>query len=301
MGDTLKDHATMIELSFVKKLKSSSGEMILDIDLNLEEGNLITLYGKSGAGKTTLLLVLAGLLKPEKGRIKIGSELWTDTEKGIQLAAQKRNVGFVFQEYALFPNMTIRENLLFALGKNQSDKIVDHLVEIIDLGQLQNRKPTTLSGGQKQRVALARALVKKPKILLLDEPLSALDHEMRAKLQSYIMEVHKEFDLTTILISHDVSEIIRLSDYLVEIDQGKIIRQGIPAELFTNDRVNAKFQFTGEVIRMVKQDFIVIVTVLIGKDLVKVIANDKEAENLMVGDRVMIASKAFNPIIHKIV
>lgn len=290
----------MIELSFVKKLKSSSGEMILDVDLSLEEGRLITLYGKSGAGKTTLLLVLAGLLKPERGYIKIGNEIWTDTEKRIQLAAQKRNVGFVFQEYALFPNMTIRENLLFALAKHQSEKIVDHLVDIIDLGQLQNRKPTTLSGGQKQRVALARALVKKPKILLLDEPLSALDHEMRAKLQSYIMEVHKEFDLTTILISHDVSEIIRLSDYLVEIDQGKVIRQGHPSDLFTNDRVNAKFQFTGEVIQMVKQDFIVIVTVLIGKDLVKVIANDKEAENLMVGDRVMIASKAFNPIIHKI-
>lgn len=290
----------MIELSFVKKLKSSSGEMILDVDLSLEEGKLITLYGKSGAGKTTLLLVLAGLLKPERGYIKIGNEIWTDTEKRIQLAAQKRNVGFVFQEYALFPNMTIRENLLFALAKHQSKKIVDHLVDIIDLGQLQNRKPTTLSGGQKQRVALARALVKKPKILLLDEPLSALDHEMRAKLQSYIMEVHKEFGLTTILISHDVSEIIRLSDYLVEIDQGKVIRQGHPSDLFTNDRVNAKFQFTGEVIQMVKQDFIVIVTVLIGKDLVKVIANDKEAENLMVGDRVMIASKAFNPIIHKI-
>lgn len=290
----------MIELSFVKKLKSSSGEMILDVELSLEEGRLVTLYGKSGAGKTTLLLVLAGLLKPEKGYIKVGNELWTDTDKNIQLAAQKRNVGFVFQEYALFPNMTIRENLLFALGKGQSDKIVDHLVDIIDLGELQNRKPTTLSGGQKQRVALARALVKKPKILLLDEPLSALDHEMRAKLQSYIMEVHKEFSLTTILISHDVSEIIRLSDFLVEIDQGKIIRQGLPSDIFTNDRVNAKFQFTGEVIRMVKQDFIVIVTVLIGKDLVKVIANDKEAENLTVGDRVMIASKAFNPIIHKI-
>lgn len=274
--------------------------MILDVELSLEEGRLVTLYGKSGAGKTTLLLVLAGLLKPEKGYIKVGNELWTDTDKNIQLAAQKRNVGFVFQEYALFPNMTIRENLLFALGKGQSDKIVDHLVDIIDLGELQNRKPTTLSGGQKQRVALARALVKKPKILLLDEPLSALDHEMRAKLQSYIMEVHKEFSLTTILISHDVSEIIRLSDFLVEIDQGKIIRQGLPSDIFTNDRVNAKFQFTGEVIRMVKQDFIVIVTVLIGKDLVKVIANDKEAENLTVGDRVMIASKAFNPIIHKI-
>jgi len=290
----------MIELSFIKKLKSSSGEMILDVELNLEEGKLVTLYGKSGAGKTTLLLVLAGLLKPEKGHIKVGNEIWTDTGKNIRLAAQKRNVGFVFQEYALFPNMTIRENLLFALNKGQSEKIVDHLVDIIDLGQLQDRKPTTLSGGQKQRVALARALVKKPKLLLLDEPLSALDHEMRAKLQSYIMEVHKEFGLTTILISHDVSEIIRLSDYLVEIDQGKVIRQGLPTDIFTNDRVNAKFQFTGEVIRMVKQDFIVIVTVLIGKDLVKVIANDKETEDLAVGDRVMIASKAFNPIIHKI-
>ena len=274
--------------------------MILDVELSLEEGQLVTLYGKSGAGKTTLLLVLAGLLRPEKGHIKVGNEIWTDTEKNIQLAAQKRNVGFVFQEYALFPNMTIRENLLFALNKGQSEKIVDHLVDIIDLGQLQDRKPTTLSGGQKQRVALARALVKKPKLLLLDEPLSALDHEMRAKLQSYIMEVHKEFGLTTILISHDVSEIIRLSDYLVEIDQGKVIRQGLPTDIFTNDRVNAKFQFTGEVIRMVKQDFIVIVTVLIGKDLVKVIANDKETEDLAVGDRVMIASKAFNPIIHKI-
>jgi len=300
MGVTLKDLITMIELDFQKILKSSSGEMILDIKLDLEQRKLITLYGKSGAGKTTLLLILAGLLSPEKGFVKVGNEIWTDRANNVQLAAQKRNVGFVFQEYALFPNMTVRENLVFALGKGQSEKIVDHLVEIIDLGQLQDRNPSTLSGGQKQRVALARALVKKPSILLLDEPLSALDHEMRTKLQSYILEVHNEFKLTTILISHDVSEIIRLSDFLVEMDQGKIIRQGLPSDIFTNDRVNAKFQFTGEVIRMVKQDFIVIVTVLIGKDLVKVIANDKEAENLYVGDRVMIASKAFNPIIHKI-
>ena len=300
MEVTLIDLITMIELDFQKILKSSSGEMILNVKLDIEQGKLVTLYGKSGAGKTTLFLILAGLLSPEKGFVKVGNEMWTDRANNIQLAAQKRNVGFVFQEYALFPNMTVRENLVFALGKGQSEKIVDHLVEIIDLGQLQDRNPVTLSGGQKQRVALARALVKKPGILLLDEPLSALDHEMRTKLQSYILEVHNEFKLTTILISHDVSEIIRLSDFLVEMDQGKIIRQGLPSDIFTNDRVNAKFQFTGEVIRMVKQDFIVIVTVLIGKDLVKVIANDKEAENLYVGDRVMIASKAFNPIIHKI-
>ena len=149
-------------------------------------------------------------------------------------------------------------------------------------------------------MALARALVSQPKMLLLDEPLSALDHEMRVKLQSYILEVHREFDLTTLLISHDVSEIIRLSDFMIEMDQGKIVKQGNPADMFTNDRVNAKFQFTGEVISMVQQDFIVIVTVLIGKDLVKVIANDQEATSLQIGDKVLIASKAFNPIIHKI-
>lgn len=290
----------MIELQIQKLLKSSSGEMTLDIDLELEERKLITIYGKSGAGKSTLLMLLAGLMSPEKGCIKVGGEVWTDMDKRILLSPQKRNIGFVFQEYALFPNMTVKENLKFALGTGQSSDIVDQLIDIIDLGQLQNRKPSTLSGGQKQRVALARALVRRPKMLLLDEPLSALDHEMRLKLQSYILEVHREFSLTTLLISHDVSEIIRLSDFMVEMDHGRIIRSGNPAKMFTNNRVDAKFQFTGEVIRMVKQDFIVIVTVLIGKDLVKVVANDQEVESLQIGDKVLIASKAFNPIIHKI-
>jgi len=296
----LKNQINMIEIDIRKLLKSSSGEMLLDVKVELEEGKLTTIYGVSGAGKSTLLMLLAGLLKPEEGHITVGGELWSDTSKKYFLAPQKRNIGLVFQEYALFPNMTVRENLLFGVGKSKSTAIVDQLVDIIDLGQLQNRKPNTLSGGQKQRVALARALVRKPDMLLLDEPLSALDHEMRVKLQSYILEVHREFNLTTLLISHDVSEIIRLSDYMIEMDHGKIVRKGDPASMFTNDRVNAKFQFTGEVIKMVKQDFIVIVTVLIGKDLVKVIANDKEAESLQIGDRVLIASKAFNPIIHKI-
>ncbi len=290
----------MIEISLQKKLKSSTGEMELDLNMQIEEGKLITIYGKSGAGKSTLLMLLAGLMNPEKGYIRMGNNIWTDTSKQIFLPPQKRNIGFVFQEYALFPNMTVRENLCFGLGKGQSKTIVDKLVDIVDLGQLQSRKPNTLSGGQKQRVALARALVSQPKMLLLDEPLSALDNEMRSKLQSYILEVHREFGLTTLLISHDVSEIIRLSDFMIEMDHGKIVKQGNPADMFTNDRVNAKFQFTGEVISMVKQDFIVIVTVLIGKDLVKVIANDQEATNLQIGDKVLIASKAFNPIIHKI-
>lgn len=290
----------MIQLNLEKELKSASGKMNLNVKTELQEGKLITIYGKSGAGKSTLLMLLSGLLEADKAFVKVGDRVWTDSEKKFSLAPQKREIGFVFQEYALFPNMTVRENLLFAGRKGQSNETINQLVEIIDLGELQNRKPNTLSGGQKQRVALARALVRKPKLLLLDEPLSALDHEMRLKLQSYILKVHQEFKLTTLLISHDVSEIIRLSDFLIELDQGRIIRQGDPVNMFTSDRVNSKFQFTGEVIRMVKQDFIVIVTVLIGKDLVKVVANDQEAERLQIGDKVLIASKAFNPIIHKI-
>ncbi len=290
----------MIDISINKKLQSASGEMVLDIQLKIVKEKLVTLYGKSGAGKTSLLKIIAGLLPVDNGLIQVENSIWLDTKKGINIPPQKRNIGLVFQEYALFPNMTVKENLLFALVKGQDQKVIKELIEIIDLGDLQNRKPQTLSGGQKQRVALARALVKKPQILMLDEPLSALDHEMRHKLQQYVLQVHKEYKLTTILISHDVSEIIKMSDYLFEIDNGSIINQGEPTEVFTKNKGFAKFQFTGEVIKMVKQDFIFIITVLIGKDLVKVVVDDDEAKKLRVGDKVLIASKAFNPIIYKL-
>jgi len=290
----------MINVSLFKKLQSSSGEMLLDVNFTIEKQKLVTLYGKSGAGKTSILKMIAGIFLPDDGIIKVDGEVWYNKPKGINLKPQKRNLGYLFQEYSLFPNMTVDENLKFALKKGQDKDIVKDLIEIIDLGDLQFRKPDTLSGGQKQRVALARALVQKPKILLLDEPLSALDQEMRAKLQQYIIQVHQEFKLTTILISHDVSEIIKMSDYLIEIDEGKLISKEKPTDFFTKNNINAKFQFTGEVIHMIKQDFIFIITVLIGKELVKVIADDDEAKSIKIGDKVLIASKAFNPVIQKI-
>ena len=290
----------MIEIDVQKELRSASGNMQLDIQLSVEQGDLLTLYGKSGAGKTSLLMIIAGLMHPEKGKIRVGDEVWLDTTKGINKRPQDRDVGLVFQDYALFPNMTVRENLKYALGRNQSKSIVDELIEIVDLSELSDRRPNTLSGGQKQRVALARALVNAPDILLLDEPLSALDQEMRTKLQHYILEAHEKFGLTTLLISHDVTEIIKMSDYVVQMDQGVVLRKEPPATIFTNERLNAKFQFTGDVMKMSSQDFIVIVTVLVGRELVKVVANDQEAQGLQVGDRVLIASKAFNPVIHKI-
>jgi molybdate transport system ATP-binding protein len=290
----------MIEVHLQKKLKAATGDLLLDVDLKIRKGELVTLYGRSGAGKTSVFRMLAGLMDPDKGKIVVDDMVWLDTVKGINLPPQRRKIGFVFQEYALFPNMTVLENLKFALAKGSDPSFINDLIEIVDLGDLQYRKPDTLSGGQKQRVALARALVQKPEILMLDEPLSALDFEIRNKLQVYILQVHKEFGLTTILISHDISEIIKMSDYLIELDQGKIIRQGLPAEVLTNQNVSGKFQFTGEILAIARQDFIFIITVLIGKEIIKVVADEDEGVKLAVGDKVMIASKAFNPIIHKI-
>lgn len=290
----------MIQLDFQKKLTSAAGDMLLQINTTIKEGSLVTLYGKSGAGKTTILRAIGGLTSPNKGLIKVNDSIWFDREKKINLKPQKRKVGFVFQDYALFPNMTVKENLEFALDKNQPTKIITDLIDIIELGELQNRKPDSLSGGQKQRVALARALVKKPTILMLDEPLSALDYEIRFKLQQYILQVHQEFNLTTILISHDISEILRMSDQLIELEEGKIIREGKPNEVFNLKEFNAKFQFTGTIIQIEKQDFLFILTVRIGKDLVKIVADESEGAQLTIGDKILVSAKAFNPIIHKI-
>lgn len=291
----------MIKLSFHKKLWSPLGDMTLSIDLDLTVGTFVTLYGESGAGKTSLLRIFAGLFAPDEGRIGVNGITWLDTSRNINLPPQKRKVGFIFQDYALFPNMTVKENLLFALNNKQDKKSVNELIEIIELGELQNRMPDTISGGQKQRVALARALVQKPKILLLDEPLSALDHTMRKKLQHYILQVHREYGLTTILVSHDIAEILKMSDYMLMIENGKIIKRGNPAEVFTHKEVSGKFQFTGEIVGIQKQDFIFILTILIGNELVKVVADEAEAKTLSMGDKVLVASKAFNPIIRKII
>ncbi len=290
----------MIHIALQKKLTAVDGEMLLDVDFTLKQGKLTTLYGESGVGKTSIFRIIAGLLKADKGLISVQQKTWLDTEQKICLKPQQRKIGFVFQDYALFPNMTVKENLFFALEKGQDKQIIDQLIAIIELGNLENRKPQHLSGGQKQRVALARAMVRKPDILLLDEPLSALDPKMRAKLQDYILEVHKQFKLTTLLISHDIGEVVKMSDHVIILKNGKITEQGIPIDIFTNKRVSGKFQFSGEIIQIQKEDLVYIVTVLIEVNFVKVVAQEDEIKNLTVGDKVIVASKAFNPILYKI-
>lgn len=274
--------------------------MKLHLKLDLKKGELVTLYGESGAGKTSTLRMLAGLLAPDRGRIVAGSRTWFDSERKINLRPQERNLGFVFQDYALFPHMTVRENLEYGAKQRADRDLVSHLIEMVALGDLQDRKPDTLSGGQKQRVALARALVGKPELLLLDEPLSALDAGIRTKLQDDILAVHREFGLTTLLISHDLGEIHKLSGHVVELEQGKVLRQGSPEELFLRNKISGKFRFTGQVLHIEATGIVHIVTVLIQNQLVKVIAQEKEIRDLHVGDRVLVASKAFNPVLQKL-
>ena len=290
----------MIKLDVEKKLLAAEGEMILRVNTIIEEGDFVTLYGASGAGKTSTLRMLAGLMKPDRGSIVVNDKPWFDADKNINIRPQNRKIGYVFQDYALFPNMTVRANLEFALPKGSAKNRIADLIEIIELGSLQDRKPLSLSGGQQQRVALARALVQQPRILLLDEPLAALDNKIRLKLQDYLLSVHREFNLTTILISHDIGEIIKLSSHLLILDEGKIVQQGHPDEVFTNRKISGKFKFTGEILKIEQEEVIYIATVLVQTEIVKVVLQQSEIEDLSVGDKVVVASKAFNPILYKV-
>ncbi len=290
----------MTHLNIQKELRGTDGAINLDINHKLEADKLTVLFGKSGAGKSTILKMIAGLLEPTNGQIIINNEVWFDKSKKINLPPQKRKVGFVFQDYALFPNMTVKENLLYALDDKKNLKKVDEILEVTELMSLSNIKPETLSGGQRQRVALARALVREPKILLLDEPLSALDFAMRAKLQDELLKVQQYFNLTTILVSHDISEVFKLAHNVIELENGKIKQQGTPYEIFAGSNVSGKFKFSGEIVGINKSDITYIVTILIGQDLVKVVATQDEIQDLSIGDKVVLSSKAFNPLIIKI-
>ena len=274
--------------------------MLLQLGLEIPKGQLVTVYGESGAGKTSILRMLAGLLQPEKGFIEVNGKVWLDTEKGLNLKPQQRKVGYVFQDYALFPNMTVKENLLFALKKQQDKKRVAELLELVELGDLRDRNPATLSGGQQQRVALARALVQEPEILLLDEPLSALDQSMRVRLQDYILKVHQTYGLTTLLVSHDVSEILRMSERMFVLKGGRIVKEGTPDVILSNDKISGKFRLSGTITQIQQNGVVFIISVLAGANLIKVIATAEEAQSMAKGDQVLVVSKAFNPLIKKL-
>ena len=281
----------MININIQKPLFGSNGQMNLDIDLQIQKGDFIALSGLSGSGKTTLLRIIAGL-ETASGTIKIEDDIWLDDK--YSLPPQKRDIGFVFQDYALFPNYTVLENLLYV---NKDINLANHLLNLTELNELKDRYPQTLSGGQKQRVSLCRAMMNRPKILLMDEPLSALDTNMRTKLQNEILALHKEFETTTIMVSHDPSEIYRLANRVVVLNEGKIINDGLPKDVLLKTSGSAKFSFEGELLDILKVDVIHVAIISIGQQIVEVVIGNDEIKNLKVGDKIRVSTKAFTPVV----
>lgn len=232
-------------IEFRDVVKDYGANRIIDhVTLSIEQGNLVTLLGPSGCGKTTLLRSLAGLERIDAGSI------WLDGRDITSTPPSKRDIGMVCQQYSLFPNMTVSQNIAFGLKmqKVPAAKIAERVAWAIDLVELkgkENSYPASLSGGQQQRTALARSIVTEPKVLLLDEPFSAIDAKLRHELQSRIREIHTELGLTTLFVTHDQDEAMIMSDIIELCHEGKIEQEGKPLDIYTHPRTAFAASFIG--------------------------------------------------------
>lgn len=232
-----------IQAHFKKKLS----HFTLDIQLDFHEG-ISALLGYSGCGKSMTLKCIAGIEKPDEGYIIVNDRVLFDSKKGINLPAQQRRVGYLFQNYALFPNMSVKENILVSLRKNEhapKEQILQSMLELFNLEGHEDKYPDELSGGQQQRVALARILVSKPDILLLDEPFAALDTFLREKLQMEMKELLMDYHHDVIMVTHDRNEAYRMADHIGILDQGKVLIYKETDELFHDPEIGLAAQLTG--------------------------------------------------------
>jgi sulfate transport system ATP-binding protein len=230
----------------VKNLTKRFGDVtaVDKVSFDVEQGKLVTLLGPSGSGKSTILRIIAGLEIPDAGTI------FLDDIDATSLPAQKRNVGFVFQHYALFKHMTVWKNIAFGLEvkkrpKQEIQDRVDELLRLVKLEDYGDRFPSQLSGGQRQRVALARALAPNPKVLLLDEPFGALDAKVRQNLATWLRELHKRIQVTSVFVTHDQNEAIEISDAIVVLNRGKVEQIGKPEEIYDRPRTKFVASFIG--------------------------------------------------------
>jgi molybdate transport system ATP-binding protein len=226
------------------------GDLELDVELTVGHGKCLALAGPSGAGKTSLLRVAAGLLSPDHGRVEANGETWLDTAREIDLPPERRRCGYVFQHYALFPHLSAWQNVAYPVRglKQERRARAIGLLERFGLGERADARPHTLSGGERQRVAVARALAREPEILLLDEPLSALDARTRAAAARELGGVLRDSEAPTLLVTHDFAEAAQLGDRVGIVDRGRIVQLGTASELAAAPRSAFVADFTGAVV-----------------------------------------------------
>jgi iron(III) transport system ATP-binding protein len=242
---------TMIEIRNLTKsfaIRGDSLPAVKDVDLSVAAGSFVTLLGPSGCGKTTLLRCLAGLESPDGGEIRIGGAVVYASDRGINVPVNRRQIGMVFQSYAIWPHMTVFENVAFPLRVQKMPNVrarVLAALETVELGALAQRSAARLSGGQQQRVAFARAIVAEPTVLLLDEPLSNLDTALRDQMRREMRRLHRTLGLTTILVTHDQEEALSLSDRIAVMRQGELVEEASPELLYGEPRSVFTAQFIG--------------------------------------------------------
>lgn len=251
-----------IKIAYKKQLKN----IFLDVDFEMPDSGITVLFGPSGAGKSTLLNLIAGLGDKENSeqlsRFQLKQVEYDNSDKKIKVNPWQRNIGYVFQEHRLFPHLSVNENILFGFKRSDSPLDPGRLIEQFKIDELLNHYPEQLSGGQKQRVAMVRALLANPELLILDEPLAALDYQSRQELLPFIECIHKELSIPVIYVSHDIKEVLRLADYVVVMGQGKVIDQGeiedlcISQPLLTQQE-GASFILQGKVSKIIEEDKLV--------------------------------------------
>ncbi len=195
----------------------------IEANLQISLGEYVSISGISGSGKTTFLRLISGLIQPQNGTIYWGEQVWHDTKNKQCIPPQERNIGMVFQDYALFPNMNTLDNIIFACKEKVEKKYLQSIVDTLGLDNYLTRYPYQLSGGQQQRVAIARALISKPALLLLDEPFSALDESLKKTVQSFIYEIHQQNSMTTFVVSHQISEIKPYAHRFLQFENEKLL------------------------------------------------------------------------------
>lgn len=287
---------------FKVNLKRTWNNFTIKVDFEIPLGKVTALFGHSGAGKSSILRIISGLEIADEGMIFDGKELWYDSTKQIHLPVQRRSIGFVFQDPSLFPHLTVEKNILYGVkGKRRLNEIKD-LISLAGLSGYERFYPAQLSGGQKQRVTLIRALVRKPDLLLLDEPFSALDWEARRQLQEDLKWIIKQLNVTTLYVTHDITEVYKLADKVVVLESGRVLRHGTPEDIFMGKRLSTRIQIVGKVVGIESDSIMAAVTIMHEDQYFKALVDAEEIErlNLVVGDDVVIGAKSSDVIIFKV-